>query len=353
MKNHMGWLRIIGIRLLALCALTLLLHCLAQGQYADDVHIFPQNGHDGAKPSSGVIPTQTLPTPNPHGRPLHVDVDVVLVPVTVNDSRNRPVTTLNKQDFLLFEEDKRQEIRYFSREEAPLSIAILLDVSKSMSDKIDTERAAIVEFFNNANPDDEYFAITFSDRPRVMASSTKSINELQWKLMAMEPGGPTAMLDAVYLAESKLRSARYERKAIVIISDGGDNASRYTLREIKGLVRESDVQIYAIGLFDKFFVGTLEEKLGKKWLSEITDATGGRTLTVDNRAKVSEAAATLSREMRNQYVLGYRPNVAGVSGWRKIKVSVTQPDTEQRLHAHYKKGYLSTGKVQSQNRDPL
>ena len=353
MKNNLGWLRIIGIRLLALCALTLLLHCLAQGQYADDVHIFPQNGHDGAKPSSGVVPTQTLPTPNPHDRPLHVDVDVVLVPVTVTDSRNRPVTTLSKQDFLLFEEDKRQEIRYFSREEAPLSIAILLDVSKSMSDKIDTERAAIVEFFNNANPDDEYFAITFSDRPRVVASSTKSIDELQWKLMAMEPGGPTAMLDAVYLAESKLRAARYERKVIVIISDGGDNASRYTLREIKGLVRESDVQIYAIGLFDKFFVGTLEEKLGKKWLSEITDATGGRTITVDNRARVPEAAASLSREMRNQYVLGYRPDHTDVSRWRKIKVSVTHPETERRLQAHYKKGYLSAGRVQSQNREPF
>jgi Ca-activated chloride channel homolog len=222
-----------------------------------------------------------------------------------------------------------------------------------MSDKIDTERAAIVEFFNNANPDDEYFAIAFSDRPRVVASSTTSIDELQWKLMAMDPGGPTAMLDAVYLAESKLRSARYERKAIVIISDGGDNASRYTLREIKGLVRESDVQIYAIGLFDKFFVGTLEEKLGKKWLSEITDATGGRTITVDNRAKVPEAAASLSREMRHQYVLGYRPDHTDVSRWRKIKVSATHPETEQRLHAHYKKGYLSAGRVQSQNRDPF
>jgi Ca-activated chloride channel homolog len=162
------------------------------------------------------------------------------------------------------------------------------------------------------------------------------------------------MLDAIYLAESKLRSARYQRKAIVIFSDGGDNASRYTLREIKNLVQESDVEVYAIGLFDTFFVGALEEKLGKMWLSEITDATGGRTLTVDNRAKVPVAAATISREMRNQYVLGYQPDVpdAGASRWRKIKVSVTQPGTEQRLHAHYKKRYWSAGRLQSQNRDP-
>jgi Ca-activated chloride channel family protein len=145
MKNNLGWIRIIKIRLLALCALTFLSPCLAQGQSPDDVHIFPQNSHDSLKPSSGAA-IQTLSARNPHDRPLHVDVDVVLVPVTVNDSRNRPVTALNKQNFTLFEEDKRQEIRYFSAEEAPLSIAILLDVSKSMSDKIDIERAAIVEF---------------------------------------------------------------------------------------------------------------------------------------------------------------------------------------------------------------
>jgi Ca-activated chloride channel homolog len=353
MKNNLALSRIIGIRFLHLCASTLLLICLAQGQSSDEVHILPQNSPHSLESNDHARPIENTPAPNLHDKTLHVDVDVVLIPVTVSDSQNHPVTTLKKQDFALFEENQRQEVRYFSAEESPLSVAILLDVSKSMSDKIDTERAAIVDFFNNANPDDEYFAITFSARPSVLASSTQSINELQQKLMAIDPGGPTAMLDAIYLAESKLRSARYERKAIVIFSDGGDNASRYTLREMKSLVQESDVQIYAVGLFDTFFVGTLEEKLGKKWLSEITDATGGRTITVDNRAKVPEAAATLSREMRNQYVLGYRPGVAGISRWRKIKVYATQPGTEQRLHAHYKTGYMSPGKVQSQNRNPF
>lgn len=353
MENNLAHSRIIRIRLLALSVSILLLICFAHGQSSDDVHITPLNSRNNLESSAHAKPIESLPASNLNDKPLHVDVDVVLVPVTVSDSHNRSVTTLKQQDFALFEENQRQEIRYFSAEESPLSVAILLDVSKSMSDKIDTERAAIVEFFNNANPDDEYFAITFSARPSVLASSTRSISELQQKLMEIDPGGPTAMLDAIYLAESQLRSARYERKAIVIISDGGDNASRYTLREIKSMVQESDAQIYAIGLFDTFFVGTLEEKLGKKWLSEITDTTGGRTITVDNRAKVPEAAATLSREMRNQYVLGYRPGVAGASRWRKIKVYATQPGTEQRLHAHYKTGYMSPGKVQSQNRDPF
>ena len=352
MKTNFAPTRTI-VRFLFLCALTVLSTSFARGQSADDVHIFPQNKRNNTDSTGGAVPAESLPAPISHTEPLHVNVDVVLVPVTVSDSRNRPVTTLTKQDFSLFEEDKRQEIRYFSAEEAPLSVAILFDVSKSMSDKIDTERAALVDFFNNANPDDEYFAITFSDRPRLLANSTRSIDELQGKLMKIEPGGPTAMLDAIYLAESKLRSARYKRRAIVIFSDGGDNASRYTLREIKNLVQESDVEVYAIGLFDTFFVGALEEKLGRMWLREITDATGGRTLTVDNRAKVPQAAATISREMRNQYILGYRPDADGVGRWRKIRVSAIRAGTEQRLYAHYKKGYISTGRVQSHSRDSL
>ena len=145
---------------------------------------------------------------NPHSKPLHVDVSVVLVSSDRERLQDRPVTSLQKQDFALFESDKPQEIQYFSAEDSPISVAILLDVSKSMSDKIDTERDAIVEFFNNANPGDEYFAITFSDRPSLLASSTQSIDELQRKLMTIEAGGPTAMLDAVYLAESKLRSGK-------------------------------------------------------------------------------------------------------------------------------------------------
>jgi Ca-activated chloride channel family protein len=229
-------------------------------------------------------------------------------------------------------------------EEAPISIAVLLDVSKSMSDKIDSERAAIAEFCNNANPDDEYFAITFSDQPRLLAGPTQAIDDVQRRLIAVEPGGPTAMLDAIYLAEFKLRSARYRRKAIIIISDGGDNASRYTLREIKDLVQESDAQIYTIGLFDTFFFNTLEERLGKKWLSEITDRTGGRTITVDNRSKLPQAAAAISREVRNQYVLGYIPGTEGDRRWRKIKVRVSSSAAKEPIRASYKQGYIAAPK---------
>ena len=325
-------------RFLAFCASIFLLLGYAGGQSATRPEVPRPDDSNGLTSKRNVIDSEDAHVSRT-SRPLRVDVDLVLLPVTVSDPMNHAVTSLKKEDFTIYEGNQQQEIRYFSAEDTPISVAILLDVSKSMSDKIDTERAALVEFFNNANPNDEYFAIAFSDRPRVLAESTYSIDQLQGKLLSAEPGGPTAMLDAIYLAVSKLRSARYERKAILILSDGGDNASRYKLREIKSLVQESDVQIYAIGLFETFFFNTLEEKMGKVWLSAITDATGGRTITVDNRGKVPEAAATVSREMRSQYVLGYRPNTIVGTKWRKIKVRLTS-SADPPLRAFYKQGYL-------------
>jgi len=329
----------ISFRSFGLCAGMLLLICSARGQSNNDHPILPRKDSNAVTSMADAVPTDRTPV-SKVAKPLHVDVDLVLLPVTVSDPMNHTVTTLKREDFALYEDNTRQDIRYFSTEDVPISVAILVDVSKSMSDKIDAEREAIVEFFNNANPDDEYFAIAFSDRPRLLADSTQSVDQIQGQLLAEEPGGPTAMLDAVYLAVSKLRSARYERKAVVIISDGGDNASRYSLREIKSMVQESDVQIYAVGLFETFFVNTIEEKLGRIWLGEITDATGGRTITVDQRGKVPEAAAAISREMRNEYVLGYRPTSTAKNKWRKVKVRLTSSD-ERPLRAYYKQGYLA------------
>ena len=309
-------------------------------QSPEEVHISPHQ--DTGKLASVVDAVPGHPALVVPFKPLHVDVNLVLVPVTVTDAMNRSVVSLKEQDFALSEEGKRQAIRYFSEEDAPLSIAVLFDVSKSMSDKISVEHDALVAFFNNANPQDEFFGIAFSYRPRLLAGPGESIDEIERRLVSTERGGATAMLDAIHLAESKLRSARYQRHAILIISDGGDNASRYTLRETTNLIRESDVQIYAIGLFDTFFLHTLEEKLGKQWLTKITDSTGGRTLTVDNGAKVPEAAAQISREMRNQYVLGYQPSNPMAAGWKKIRVQVDSSAAEGPISIHYKKGYIAS-----------
>jgi Ca-activated chloride channel family protein len=313
----------------------------AGGQFADDVHVVPRQRKTDTGSIADTASITALPTSRLPSSAFHINVDLVLVAVSVDDSMNRSVMTLKKENFALFDENKPQEIRYFSHEDAPVSVAILLDVSKSMTDKIDSERAAIVEFFKNANPEDEYIGITFSNRPHVLTSSSQSIDEMTQKLTDVQPSGATALLDAVALAVSELRFARYQQRAIVIISDGGDNASRYTLREIKELIQESDVQIYAIGLFETFFFNTIEERLGKRWLKEITDATGGRTLTVDDRAKLPDATAEISCLIRSQYVLGYRAPNAAKSRWRKIKVKILTSSDAHPLRAHYKSGYIT------------
>ena len=332
-----------SLRHFLLCCLTMLLPLFAQAQSADDVHIVPRNPDTKTNAPPEMQAATGASSLYARMRPFRVKVDLVLVPVTVFDAMQHPVTELSKQDFALFEDQKRQQIQYFSAEAEPVSIALLIDVSKSMTDKIDTEKAAILEFFKNADPQDEYFGITFSSRPRLLVGPTQSVDDLQTKLTTVEPAGPTAMLDAVNLAERELRAGRYKRRAILIISDGGDNASRYSLKETKKSIQESDVQIYAIGLFETFFFNTLEERLGKKWLSEITDATGGRTITVDSRTKLPQAAAEISREIRNQYILGYHPSNKVPNRWRKIKVQlVASAGVEHSLRTYYKKGYLTS-----------
>ena len=280
---------------------------------------------------------------NSRPEPLRVSVDLVVIPVTVTDPLNRPQTNLSRENFTIFEGDEPQQIRYFSAEDSPISVGLLLDVSGSMRDKIDTERAAVEQFFRNANPEDDYFVITFNNRPRVLSDVTQSTAGIQTELGLVEPTGSTALLDAVYLGESKLRNARYSRRALVIISDGGDNASRYSFREIKDLVAESDAMVYAIGIFGSSPFKAFEEVMGERWLRGMTDVTGGRTTAIKNINELPEQCARLSRELRSQYMLGYRPNDRGTDGkWRKVKITVTNPPENDQLQSHYRKGYYAT-----------
>jgi Ca-activated chloride channel family protein len=273
---------------------------------------------------------------------VRMSVDLVLIPVTVTDALNHPQTNLTRSDFKIYEGDRPEEIRYFSQEDSPISVGLLLDVSKSMQDKIDTERAAVDQFFRNANPQDDYFVITFNGRPRVLSDVTQSTNGIETELGLVEPSGPTALLDAVYLGISKLHNAKYSRRALVIISDGGDNSSRYKFREIKSIAAESDVMLYAIGIFDSTPFKSFEETMGRRWLSAMTDVTGGRTSTVKSTAKLPEQCALLSRELRSQYLLGYEPRDRKSDGkWHKIKVVVSGSSESGQLHSYYRKGYFT------------
>lgn len=313
----------------------------ARSQTSEDVHVVPRAGTVSSE--SPRVPLPPDATLSLTGKPLRVDVDLVLVPVTVTDARNRPLTGLTQKDFLLFENDERQQIQYFSTEDTPISVGVILDLSKSMANKIDTAREALADFFDNANPEDDYFVITFSDRPQVMADATRSVGSIRAKLASVTPSGHTALLDAIYLGIAKMRHSHYKRRALLIISDGGDNRSRYKAREIRSMVQEADVEIYAIGIFDSIFK-TPEEWAGKRLLTDITEATGGRTITVGNINQLTEIAAAVSQELRNQYVLGYRPRNAAHDGtWRKLRVKLAQSAAAQP-QVRWKKGYLAPAK---------
>jgi len=276
-----------------------------------------------------------------HVRPMKVDVDLVLVPVTITDPLNRLVTGLEKENFQLFEGNSAQEIRTFSSEDAPVSLGVIFDSSGSMSSKMDRAKDAVIEFFKTANPQDEFFMISFSDEPEEVSDFTSSVDEIQNKLVFAVPRHRTALLDAIYMGVHKMREAKYPKKALLIISDGGDNHSRYTENEIKSLVKEADVMVYAIGIYDRY-ASAMEERLGPQLLSEITELSGGRAFTIDNPNDLGDVATKIGIELRNQYVLGYRPNKVVRDGkWRKIKVKLLPPKGLPPLKVYARTGYYA------------
>src|SRR2546427_12944111 len=309
--------------------------------------VWPQVTGGDVHISSRVVPVQPKaneiidPALKTHTKPLKVDVDLVLVPVTICDPMNRLVTGLDKDNFSLFEGKEAQEFRHFSSEDAPVSLGVIFDMSGSMSSKIERAREAVVEFFKTANPQDEFFMVTFADKPEEISDFTQSVEDIQGKLVYTIPKGRTALLDAIYLGVSKMRQAKYPKKALLVISDGGDNHSRYTEGEIKSTVKEADLLMYAIGIYDRY-MSTPEEQLGPALLSELTELTGGRAFTIDNPNDLADVATKIGIELRNQYVLGYRPkNPAHDGKWRKIKVKLIAPKGLPPLRVYAKTGYYA------------
>ncbi len=325
-------------------ALAVALSVSAFGQTdVNEVHITPRDvPHEAEKPAEApkvdLVANNGMTT---HVRPLKVDVDLVLVPVTITDPLNRLVTGLDKENFQLFEGSATQQIRTFSSEDAPVSLGVIFDSSGSMSTKMERAKDAVIEFFKTANPQDEFFMITFSDQPETVTDFTNSVDEIQNKLVFAVPRQRTALLDAIYMGVSKMRQAKYPKKALLIISDGGDNHSRYTEREIKAVVKEADVMVYAIGIYDRY-ASAAEERLGPQLLGEITELTGGRAFTIDNPNDLGDVATKIGVELRNQYVLGYRPTKITRDGkWRKIKVKLLPPKGLPPLRVYARTGYYA------------
>lgn len=275
---------------------------------------------------------------------IRIDTNLVLIPVTVTDPMGRFVTGLDKENFKIYEEKIEQEITQFSSEDAPLSVGIVFDTSGSMGAKLMKSREAVAQFMKTANPADEFFLVQFNDRPELMIPFTAETEEIQNRLTFTQSKGRTALLDGVYMAMSQMKKAKNPRKAILIISDGGDNSSRYTENEVKNAVRESDVQIYAIGIFEPLASRgrTPEEMSGPSLLSEISEQTGGRHYAVDNLAELPDVAAKIGIELRNEYVLGFMPkNLARDGKYRRVQVKLVKTTGLPQLKAMFRTGYYA------------
>ncbi len=317
----------------------------AQEDPLNKVHVQPPPAATAptGEPAGAEAPAATGAAANiarPGGM-IRMNVDLVLVPVTVTDPMDRLVTGLEKNDFHIYEDNKEQAIKSFAMQDAPVSIGIIFDLSGSMTSKLIRARDSILEFIKTANPQDEFFVIGFNDRPELIEDFTNSVDEIQARLATVQAGHRTALLDAIYYGLAKMREARYQRKALLVVSDGGDNRSRYTEGELKAQVRESDTQIFSIGIFDAY-AATPEEREGPMLLNEISEESGGRLFRVDDVSEMGDIAEKISTELRNEYVIGYTPiNLRRDGKWRKVKVKLDPPAGLPPLTVHARTGYYA------------
>ena len=269
-----------------------------------------------------------------------IGTNIVNVAVTVSDSYGRFVTGFANEHFKVFDNNIQQQIAHFSYEDAPVSLGIVYDVSGSMDKHIDRSLHALKRFVETSHEDDDFFLITFNSQPRLVQNFTTSADELVSHLTLVRPDGATALYDAVYLAVEKLREGRHKKKALLIISDGQDNNSRYSFKELRDLVREVDVQIYAIGITNPM-VGSLA-RYGHTVLEEMTEMSGGRAFFPDARheAELIETCTRIALELRHQYSIGFYPtDTTGAGKLHEIKVRLIQPKGSGRLLLSYRRSY--------------
>ncbi len=269
---------------------------------------------------------------------LRVDTNLVLVPVTVTDNRGSVLPNLNRSDFTLTEENQRQEIISFSHETAPVSLGIVVDLSGSMAWKMAKVRAAVETLLDNLEPEDEEFLVTFSDAPALRLPFTTDTSAIRTALQFARPQGSTALFDAVALAAHTMRGAQNRRRILFLISDGGDNHSRLTERELRRLLDEEDLQIHAIGIHDH--MASTEESRGPWILEDLARITGGQHHMVENIEELPRMAAQMSRALHDRYLLGYKPTPPGLSGsFRRITVKLTAPRGSRRMYVYARRGY--------------
>lgn len=292
-------------------------------------------------------PLEITPQSAPKARApvVRVDSSLVLIPVHVTTAAGSSVAGLKKEDFELFQDGVRQTITHFAQDDAPVSAGVLLDVSGSMLNKMAKASEAATEFFKFANPEDEFFLVEFNSRARLTVPFTGDWSGIADRIAAAKPSGMTAMLDGIHLAIAQMKHARHTRKALVVVSDGGENFSRRSLRELKDTLIESDVQVFSLGVFDRDYLvkHTPEERRGPSLLDQVALDTGGRDFPVVSLDALPTIGVEIARELRNQYVLGYSPAVPADGKYHHVNLKLASPHAESELKAFYRQGYYAPG----------
>lgn len=275
---------------------------------------------------------------------IRISSTTVLIPVTVTDGSHRCVTGLGREDFRLFEDKVPREISYFAGADSPISVGLVFDSSSSMGSKLGRSRQAVAAFLRTLTPEDEVFLVQFSDHARLAADLTGRPEEIQNRLLSVQPKGRTALVDAVYLAAEEAKRVRNSRKALLILSDGGENTSRYRERQLRRLLRETDAPVYAINVADPLSrERSIEELTGPGLLAEMAEQTGGRYVAVDNLNDLPRIAATVGAELRSQYILGYTPTNRAADGkYRRVRVELAETGPGRKLRVSWRHGYYHT-----------
>lgn len=278
---------------------------------------------------------------------VKVQVDLVTLTLTVTDYYGRYVSGLTKDAFTIFDDNQEQEITFFSDSDAPVSIGILFDISGSMSgEKIAKARNALERFINTSHPNDEYFLIAFNSRAQLLMDRTRDGEAVLQKLTLVEPKNNTALYDACYLGVERVTRGVHPKKALLIISDGQDNSSRYNFKEVRRLMKESDVTIYSVGIMDGKDAGSIDGMQGQAFLDELANVTGGKSFYPQTNVEMDEIFERIALELRHQYAIGYNPKNFQPDGkWHKVKVKVKPPRGLPRLTVRSREGYYATPNV--------
>ena len=304
----------------------------------------------GTFASFAQTPESTPPVTEIDDDPIRVKTDLVTLTLTVTDLYGRYVSGLKKDAFKIFDEKDEQEITFFSDADAPASVGILFDVSDSMnSEKIGKARTALEKFINTSHPSDEYYLIAFNSRAQLLLDRTRDGEAVLRKLTLVEPKNNTALYDACYLGIERVTRGTRQKKAMLIISDGQDNSSRYNFREVRRLLKESDVVVYAVGIQSSRDLGTPEGAQGVAFLDELTSVTGGKAFYPQTDVELDEIFERIALELRHQYSVGYTPKDFMPDGeWHKVKVKVKPPRGFPRLTVRSRDGYYATPKTNFQ-----